>query len=531
MVTSISVKNYKAFRDATLQIKPLTVLLGANSVGKSSMLQLLLLLKQTSTFGSVSDKVPLKMYGPFVNMGTTDNLFHNKDNKSILEFSISFKNASLQMGLNNLYRNYVQTVSTIPYLFPIKALLEMRSLDRLRDINREEFYDFTKKIFEILEKNKVGDYKQTLSYMLSGNSLIANDDISTSSLDTIMATYDLLYRIKKLGTHVKDRAGVEYTVSFSFCQKNKKLQICGIRMFSGNKQVFEIDMLKECRVSSEFCSFNQLDQQIIDAKINKSACIFYCFQDKKRSLEKNSTTLSNYVLKFLSMALSALKQEFNPNAINHVKPLRANPQRYYVIDDEKLTPYASSLDGERVIERLRDDDSVRQMVNKWLGRYNLSINIEQSEDVIHHIKIVQNDVELDIPDVGFGISQILPILVQSYCVSKETLTLIEQPEIHLHPIMQADVADLFKDAASFDKPFIIETHSEYLLRRIRRRVAKGDLSSNDVAIYMFKGKNSTRDCTEIQHLEMTATGAFEWPEDFYGGELYNDVIEYIVAQK
>lgn len=122
MVTSISVKNYKAFRDATLQIKPLTVLLGANSVGKSSMLQLLLLLKQTSTFGSVSDKVPLKMYGPFVNMGTTDNLFHNKDNKSILEFSISFKNASLQMGLNNLYQDYVQTVSTIPYLFPIKAL-------------------------------------------------------------------------------------------------------------------------------------------------------------------------------------------------------------------------------------------------------------------------------------------------------------------------------------------------------------------------------------------------------------------------
>ena len=530
MITSISVKNYKAFKDATLNIKPLTVLLGANSVGKSSMLQLLLLLKQTSTFGSPSDKVPLKMYGPFVNMGTTDNLFHNKDSRSILEFSISFKNSSLQIGLNRLYQDYVQTVATIPYLFPIKALLEMRGLDRLRDINREDFYDFTKKIFEILEKNKVGDYKQTLSYMLSGNSLIARDDISLSSLDSIMATYDLLYRIKKLGNHVKDRAGVEYTVSFSFCQKNKKLQICGIRLFSGNKQVFEIDLTKDCRVSSEFCSFNQLDHQIIDINIDKSACIFYCFQDKKKIAEKESTTLSNYVLQFLSMALSALKQEFSPNVINHVRPLRANPQRYYVIDDEKLTPYASSLDGERVIEILRDDDSVRQMVNKWLGRYNLAINIEQSEDVIHHIKIVQNDVELDIPDVGFGISQILPILVQAYCVSKKTLTLIEQPEIHLHPIMQADVADLFKDATSLDKPFIIETHSEYLLRRIRRRVAKGELSSNDVAIYMFKGKQFNRDYTEIQRLDMTTTGAFEWPEDFYGGELYNDVIEYIVAQ-
>ena len=192
MITSISVKNYKAFKDATLNIKPLTVLLGANSVGKSSMLQLLLLLKQTSTFGSPSDKVPLKMYGPFVNMGTTDNLFHNKDSRSILEFSISFKNSSLQIGLNRLYQDYVQTVATIPYLFPIKALLEMRGLDRLRDINREDFYDFTKKIFEILEKNKVGDYKQTLSYMLSGNSLIARDDISLSSFDSIMATYDLL---------------------------------------------------------------------------------------------------------------------------------------------------------------------------------------------------------------------------------------------------------------------------------------------------------------------------------------------------
>ena len=160
----------------------------------------------------------------------------------------------------------------------------------------------------------------------------------------------------------------------------------------------------------------------------------------------------------------------------------------------------------------------------------MSIKIVQSEDVIHHIKIVQNDVELDIPDVGFGISQILPILVQAYCSPKNTITIIEQPEIHLHPILQADVADLLRKSASIDKSIIIETHSEYFLRRIRRRVATKEMSSNDVSIYLLHGKTQERDYTEMEHLDVSDTGVFKWPSDYYDGELYNDVVDFIAAQ-
>ena len=75
----------------------------------------------------------------------------------------------------------------------------------------------------------------------------------------------------------------------------------------------------------------------------------------------------------------------------------------------------------------------------------MRVTVKEFKDIIHNIKINQNNLDLDITDVGFGISQVLPILVQGFMSNNKSLTLIEQPEIHLHPKMQADLADLFID--------------------------------------------------------------------------------------
>ena len=529
MIKSISVTNYKAFKEATIDIKPLTVLLGANSVGKSSILQLFFLLKQTATFGSALDKCPFKMYGPFVNMGTVDNLFYKKKENLPLEVSITFCNKKMRSFLEDQLKEFIQVMTTIPYILPIKGLMELQKKKEPK--GRYEFFQYIKSIYSILGKHDVEKYRGAFSYLISGNTSIVSEDVSSLSIDAMMNAYDYLSLLKS-----SQKAGdVDYTFKYVFGQKNKKLTIKSISLKAAFEEssicLFEFDSRDGFTISADKTAkfnFTDLDFQAVEGAFVKNACIFDCFQEKKSS--GASSTIANYMVGIAKAALSYLKQEFNPNRIYHVKPLRANPQRYYVIDDEKLTPYVPSLDGDRVIEILRDKEDIYKNVNGWLARYGLALKIEQSEDVIHHIKIIQNGLELDIPDVGFGISQLLPILVQSKVSEKGSITIIEQPEIHLHPIMQADVADMFRAVASDTKPFIIETHSEYLLRRIRRRVATKELSAEDVAIYLFKGSSPEQDSTVVSRLDMTATGAFEWPSDFYGGELYNDIVDFISAQ-
>lgn len=530
MIDSIAVKNYKAFRDAKLEVKPITILLGANSVGKSSLLQLFLLLKQTATFGAKSDKVPLKMYGPFTNMGSFENLFHNKNSKEVIEISISFKSEKLLKEISTLHKDFIKFINSIPYFFPVKKFLDIRqpseiSARKEMTTNRASFQRRTKDIINILKSERMQDYRDTLAFVARNQTEIAPNDVFNSSFESFMATYDFL---SSFATVTKMEQS-QCTVSYTLCLKDKRLKVCGLKLSVNDKLMFDFDSLEPLKVVAPSSKVTDSDALYVKQCFNTYTNIFDVFSGNKANGEKSST-LANYIVAVVNIFLKYLKNEFNPSAIQHIRPLRANPQRYYVIDDEKLTPYASTLDGDRLIEILRDNETVKEKVNDWLKKYNLSIKIEQSEDVIHHIKIVQDNVELDIPDVGFGISQILPILVQAYCSPKNTITIIEQPEIHLHPILQADVADLLRQSASIEKPIIVETHSEYFLRRIRRRVATKEMSSSDVSIYLLSGKTKDRDYTEMKRLDMSETGTFEWPSDYYDGELYRDIIDFIAAQ-
>ena len=129
-----------------------------------------------------------------------------------------------------------------------------------------------------------------------------------------------------------------------------------------------------------------------------------------------------------------------------------------------------------------------------MEKSNLKVSVSQFQDVIHKLLVNQNSLDLDITDVGFGISQILPVIIQGYLAHENSITLIEQPEIHLHPKMQADLADLFisiinstneEGGKKTKKYLFVETHSEYLLKRLRRRISEGKILNDDVAIYLI----------------------------------------------
>jgi len=122
-----------------------------------------------------------------------------------------------------------------------------------------------------------------------------------------------------------------------------------------------------------------------------------------------------------------------------------------------------------------------------------------------------------IPDVGFGVSQILPVLVLCYYVPDGSIILLEQPEIHLHPSVQSGLADVFIDVVkNRNVQIILESHSEHLLRRLQRRVADQTILPDETALYFC---NVESEGSVLTKLDVNLFGDIEnWPADFFGDE-------------
>jgi predicted ATPase len=121
-------------------------------------------------------------------------------------------------------------------------------------------------------------------------------------------------------------------------------------------------------------------------------------------------------------------------------------------------------------------------------------------------------------DVGFGVSQVLPVLVQAFYADPESTVLLEQPEIHLHPAAQSVLGDALLAAVKRDGvQLVVETHSEHLLHRIQRRIAEEQITKDDVALYFVE---TTHGRSEIHELKVDDYGNIaNWPQDFFGDEM------------
>jgi predicted ATPase len=131
---------------------------------------------------------------------------------------------------------------------------------------------------------------------------------------------------------------------------------------------------------------------------------------------------------------------------------------------------------------------------------------------------------VDLPDVGFGISQVLPVLVQSFYAPSGSIILMEQPEIHLHPSAQSALADVMIDVINSREngtdrniQVIIETHSEHFLRRLQRRIAEGVVPQEKVSAYFA---NISKSPAILDPLRIDDFGnILNWPENFFGDEM------------
>jgi hypothetical protein len=258
-----------------------------------------------------------------------------------------------------------------------------------------------------------------------------------------------------------------------------------------------------------------------------------------------------YRLKDISMFL---KQ------IHHVGPLRNWPERIYFGTGGK--PSYVGEKGEYAhemfwLDKRTGHEDLINMINEWLIKLKFDIKLKIDDSLggdLYQLKIEQNGLLINLTDVGFGLSQILPILTEclSYSSKKEIiddifsypyyasqyfflgryeeymnkLVICQQPEIHLNPRIQAELGDFFVQLKSSNLSLLIETHSEHLVTRLQRRVAEGELNPNDIIIYFIsQNKNES----VIKPIKISAEGVFDyWPGDFFQDD-YRDSIEILKA--
>jgi len=168
---------------------------------------------------------------------------------------------------------------------------------------------------------------------------------------------------------------------------------------------------------------------------------------------------------------------------------------------------------------------VQERVVRWLRDLSLIDHFELHPTAPHRrdyeirIRIVPNAPPVLLTDVGFGISQVLPVLVQCAVVPENTILLIEYPETHLHPMGQSALADVFIETIRDRKvQIVIESHSESLLRRFQRRIAEGHIAHDQIALFFTSMQPDG--ASQLNPLELDEFGNItNWPDHFFGDEM------------
>ena len=144
------------------------------------------------------------------------------------------------------------------------------------------------------------------------------------------------------------------------------------------------------------------------------------------------------------------------------------------------------------------------------------------------VKTKGNASEVLLTDVGFGISQVLPVITLLQYVPEGSTVILEQPEIHLHPLAQAALADVIIQASTRRNiQVILESHSEHLLLRLQRRMAEEMVSHSDVALYFCDTADGQ---SVITKLDVDLFGAIRnWPARFMG-DAFNEAAKAEIAR-
>lgn len=214
---------------------------------------------------------------------------------------------------------------------------------------------------------------------------------------------------------------------------------------------------------------------------------------------------------------------------NYIGPFREIPKRTYRIYHKSIDMLAG-IKGENTYQILIHDfvynkGELLEKINHWyrLNFDGLFFEINKDSYPDYKLELCSNNSQfkINLADVGQGISQSLPLIVSSFIERKnETLTIIEQPELHLHPAAHGNLAELFANSIKTTKnKFLIETHSDTFILRLRRLVAENKLDKKDIVIYYVNYDDESYQ-SNLEKIEIKDNGSVSnWPENIFSESL------------
>lgn len=511
MLTGLRLGNFKAFGETQhIPIKPLTLIFGANSAGKSSIIQGLLLCYHANESGNL-DVHKTTLGGATIDLGRFRQYIHRRD----------------------YTRHVTLSIQLVPSSESLFTKLEVDNTEIVIDIiiGIRSYSD---------ESTKSSEIPEVLSYrVVSSDGLLLvvdRDDAGTFRL----CYFDIAHPI----------AGSLWNDTLSGWDPNL-LNLVTSKII---EESVEEMLSMGCFFSGNFIPDEHIkaysEQSIGSDRVMSSFDYFKGLP----TLEEQENYLSGYTHAHVEMMVEILIEhiasEFNilVNDVYYLGPLRAYPPRNLIFFKDREIFRLSDADwlagGARAWDAVWRYDLLRNDVNDWLNKklktpYELVVRRFTADDAssekIEELVLIDKRFNTVVShrDIGMGISQVLPVLVSAYAYATQIVA-IEQPEIHLHPALQAELGDVFIESALGERKntFLLETHSEHLILRIMRRMrdtVRGTLPEGlppvrpeDVAVLYVdrKDDDSTSVVTELA-LDEEGQLLDPWPGGFFE-EGYNE---------
>ena len=545
MLHSLELENFKAFGErARIPFAPITLIFGENSAGKSTILQALNLLKQTRESRETGALLLPRAENGIVDLGSFKELLFDHD----LERTLSIR-VEINIDIESIFTlPHEKKKIAIEFNFKRPSLKEEVLLDQI-----EIYYEKSSKCIARFQPS--GKTVEPQEFWMMMGFFHDSRGLSLSKLAAVECVW------------VTDEPEF-WKSEFEWCKANKAEIVSQINDKKSNleevlkHQTDEEDNNEQRHLNEGSQESNKrlrrdLDSLDADFKFFSSKLELNPYISKRRSEEMNTVlgvqgflpvgvihgekislitgpgSLSGYrsnAMAFdvaeLAMAASHALEQTLGNLFP-MGPFRRPPERWYIFTG--TSPQDVGYQGDLLPDLLFRRRELVEETNKWLERLEIgyvlsveSVGIDSGDlfevrlrDTRRKKRTNQERVTVALPDVGFGISQLLPFVVQSL-VSEKQIISIEQPEVHVHPKLQADLGDLLAEA--IQKPrqnqFIVETHSEHLILRLQRLVREKKIKPEDVSvIYVSRGPEGAKS----ERLRLDEEGDFidEWPDGFF----------------
>jgi predicted ATPase len=539
MLRSIQLENFKAFgRRTIIPLAPITLIFGENSAGKSSILHSLNLLKQTRESRDVEAILLPRTENGILDLGSFQELVFDHDLSRSLSIRLDVANLRRgSFGLRDDDRTRGTNPNGLEFSFSRKTLGDEITLDGFKLCGES----LTGSIAEFERTQMPKRLQRSVSFQFQSGRRRQSGSLGAAKCVRIHPETDFwrprfertkdhqplllsLLGEAKQGLDSRNPAKLE---DFEFAYEPEGYWSRVRSVLEDAERFFSTDFSYDDYVQE--MTRNQSELYVaIDGFVPVSAGQNTDQPNLESVLARMPIELVRRAgwrirrsellpdLGFTSVTAGRAVQE-TLASLFPLGPFRKPPSRWYIFTG--TTPKDVGYQGHLLPDLLLRQRELLANTNAWLCRLDVGHELRTlalGPSDLFELRLVdtrrQPAVEVGLSDVGFGISQILPLIVQSLAASDQIIT-IEQPEVHIHPRLQADLGDLLIEATKEPRrnQFIIETHSEHLALRLQRRVREGLDPANVSIIYVSRGPEGA----VVKPLELDDQGDFA--QDFPGG--------------